>query len=319
MRVAVVIPNWNGARWLEGCLDSLAVQTRTPDEVLVVDGASGDESVAIATRHGLRPRVERLTRNGGFAVAANHGIALVRADAVALVNTDVVLDPRWLEGTLAALKAHPDAAAVATKMVALDDAGRIDDTGDVLRRDGVAEQRGRFRRDTGQWDTPGTIWGACAGAALYRRSAVLEVGGFDERYFMYLEDVDLALRLRLAGWTCRYEPVVARHAGAGSAVGLSRPVSGWVARNTVLLVAKAFPKRWAPLVAYRQLAWAWHAARERRLRVHVAGLLGALPELPAVLRERRRLRSAARTPIAEAVPARPLRGRRAGGHRASPE
>ena len=71
MRVAVVIPNWNGARWLEGCLDSLAVQTRTPDEVLVVDGASGDESVAIATRHGLRPRVERLTRNGGFAVAAN--------------------------------------------------------------------------------------------------------------------------------------------------------------------------------------------------------------------------------------------------------
>ena len=101
-------------------------------------------------------------------------------------------------------------------MVTLADPGQLDDTGDFLGRDGAAIQRGKFRRDDGGYDEPGEVWGACAGAALYRRDAVLAVGGFDERYFMYLEDVDLALRLRMAGWECRYQPVVARHASEGS-------------------------------------------------------------------------------------------------------
>ena len=92
----------------------------------------------------------------------------------------------------------------------------IYDTGDILRRDGVCEQRGRFTRDDGRFDQPGEVFGACAGAALYRRAPALELGGFDERFFLYLEDVDLALRLRLAGWTCVYEPAVALHAGEGS-------------------------------------------------------------------------------------------------------
>ncbi len=100
---------------------------------------------------------------------------------------------------------------------------------------------------------------------------------------MYLEDVDLALRLRLAGWGCRYEPVVARHASEGSSRRLSRGLAYWVARNDLLLVAKAFPLRWAPLVLYRQAGYAWHAAREGRLRAHLSGLAAALPLLPAML------------------------------------
>src|SRR5207247_2378173 len=151
------------------------------------------------------------------------------------------------------------------------------DAGDVLRRDGACEQRGRRRRDDGRWDEPGEVFAACAGAALYRRDAVLEAGGFDERFFAYLEDVDLGLRLRLAGWRCAWEPrAVAHHAGEGSAGKLARPAGGWAERNTLLLVARAFPLRWAPLVAYRQLAWLWHAARERRLRAHLGGAAAAL-------------------------------------------
>jgi GT2 family glycosyltransferase len=319
VRLAVVIPNWNGAPWLDGCLDAVAAQTRAPDELVVVDGASSDDSLRVLAEHPLAPRVLQLGENLGFGAAANRGIAAVRADAVALVNTDVVLARDWLERTLAALAADPGAAAVATKMVALDDPGRLDDTGDFLGRDGSAVQRGKFRRDRGQWDAPGEVWGACAGAALYRRAAVVDVGAFDERFFMYLEDVDLALRLRLAGWRCRYEPVVARHASEGTSGQLSRPLAGWVARNDLLLVAKAFPLRWAPLVLYRQLAYAWHAARKRRLRAHLAGLAGAAPLLPAMLRERSRLRRSARVSIHEAVPARPIRGRRALGHPRSPE
>ncbi len=150
-------------------------------------------------------------------------------------------------------------------MLDLADPSLVYDAGDVLRRDGACEQRGRFARDDGRFDHPGEVFGACAGAALYRRAAALEVGGFDERFFLYLEDADLALRLRLAGWTCVYEPAVALHAGEGSAGPPERPVHAWAERNTLLLVARAFPWRWAPLVAYRQAAWAWHALRRRRL------------------------------------------------------
>jgi GT2 family glycosyltransferase len=310
MRAAVVIPNWNGAHWLVGCLDAVAAQTRPFDEVVVVDGASSDESLEILAAHPLAPRVVELGENLGFGAASNRGIAVVSADAVALVNTDVVLASDWLERALGALAHHPDAAGVATKMVALDDAGRLDDTGDFLGRDGAAIQRGKHTRDTGRWDAPEEVWGACAGAALYRRDAVLEVGGFDERFFMYLEDVDLALRLRLAGWSCRYEPVVARHASRGSSGRLPRPLTSWVARNTLLLVGKAFPLRWAPYVLYRQVALAWHAARDGALRAHLAGLAAALPLLPGVLRERSELRRSARVPIDRVIPAHPIRGPR---------
>ena len=135
------------------------------------------------------------------------------------------------------------------------------------------------------------MFASCAGAALYRREAVLGVGGFDERFFAYLEDVDLGLRLQLAGWSCRYEPVVALHASEGSSAALERPPLAWVERNTLLLTAKAFPLRWLPLVAYRQLGWAWHALREGRLRAHLGGAVAALPLLPAMLRERRSLQA----------------------------
>ncbi len=308
MNPAVVVPNYNGESWLPGCLDSLAAQTLAPAEVVVVDNGSSDGSAEIAEGRG-GVRVLRLGENLGFAAAANRGIAAVSAEAVALVNTDVVLAPDWLERMAGALRLGPDVGSVACKMVDLDDPGVLYDAGDVLRRDGVCEQRGRFERDAGRYDTPGEVFAACAGAALYRRGAVLDVGGFDERFFLYLEDVDLGLRLRLAGWRCRYEPVVARHAGEGSAPEGARSAWTWVERNTLLLAAKAFPLRWAPQVLYRQAGWAWHAARERRLRAHLAGAAAALPLLGAMARERRRLRARSAVPVAAAVPARPIRGR----------
>jgi GT2 family glycosyltransferase len=301
---AVVIPNYNGRRWLGSCLDSVAAQTVAPAEVVVVDNGSTDGSAREAAgRDGVR--VLELGENLGFAAAANRGLDAVPAEAVALVNTDVVLAPDWLERMTAALEA--DAASVACKMVDLADPGVLYDAGDVLRRDGVCEQRGRFERDDGRFDAPGEVFAACAGAALYRRAAVRAVGGFDERLFLYLEDVDLGLRLRLAGWTCRYEPrAVARHAGEGSEG--PRSPAHWAQRNTLLIAAKAFPLRWAGPFLYRQTAWAWHALRERRLGAHLRATAAAAPLLGAMLRERRRLRASAEVAVDEVVPSRPWRG-----------
>ena len=172
VRVSVVIPNWNGRRWLPDCLRSLAAQTRSPDEVIVVDNGSGDGSLAYL--HDEHPDVRVLAqgRNTGFACAANRGIEAASGELVALINTDVVLAPDWLERMATALSARPGAASAACKMLSLGDPGVVYDAGDVLRRDGACEQRGRFGRDDGRFDAPGEVFGACAGAALYRRAPV---------------------------------------------------------------------------------------------------------------------------------------------------
>ncbi len=313
-RVSVVVPNWNGVRWLPDCLAALDEQVLAPAEVIVVDNGSTDGSLEFLASKHSEVRVVAFERNTGFAHAANCGLRAARHEFVALVNTDVVLTKEWLSRTSEALRRDSGVASVACKMLSLSDPTRVYDAGDVLRRDGACEQRGRFGRDDGRWDSPGEVFGACAGAALYRRDAVLELGGFDERYFAYLEDVDLALRLRMAGWRCRYEPVVALHAGEGSSHQLPTGHQFLVARNTILLVVKAFPLRWLPMVAYRQLGWGWHAARERRMGTHLRGLLAALPLIRHTWRVRRKLAAGARVSVAEAIPPRPFRGPRAGGH-----
>ena len=312
--VTVVVPAWNGERWLPGLFASLAAQTQAPAEVLVVDNGSQDGTLSWLAREAPDARVLAQGRNTGFAVAANRGLLAARTEFVALVNTDVVLARDWVEVMASRLEGEPGCASVACKMVRLGDETLLDDCGDVLRRDGVCEQRGHGRRDDGRWDEPGEVFGACGGAALYRRSAVRAAGAFDERFFSYLEDVDLALRLQLSGWRCAYEPrAIARHAGGGSSDALSTPVAYWTARNTLLLISKHWPGRWLFHVAYRQLSWLDHAARSGRLGTHLRGLLAGLRLVPRGLRER----SAWRTkPVAieVAVPRRPWRGPRAGGH-----
>ncbi|MGA2008941.1 MAG: glycosyltransferase family 2 protein [Solirubrobacteraceae bacterium] len=313
-RTSVVIPNWNGRRWLEPCLAALAAQDLAAAEVIVVDNGSTDGSREYLRDRHPEVRVLALATNTGFAHAANAGMAAAQAEFVALINTDVELAPDWLRRTAQALHDHPRAASVACKMLSLEHPELVYDAGDILRRDGVCEQRGRSGADDGRYDEAGEIFGACAGAALYRRAVVRAIGGFDERYFAYLEDVDLALRLRLAGWGCRYEPVVAWHAGEGSSHQLAGGHQRLVERNTLVLVAKAFPPAWLPMVLYRQAGWLAHAARERRLRAHLRGALGALPLARHALAQRRRLRATAVIGVAEAVPARAFHGSQAGGH-----
>src|SRR5215218_3544086 len=128
---AVVIPSWNGRRWLDGCLESVLAQTRPPDEAIVVDNGSTDGTAAHVRERYPGVRVVELRRNTGFAGAANEGLRAASSEGVALVNQDVRLEPDWLERACAAFEASPRAASVATKMLDLADPSRLYDAGDI--------------------------------------------------------------------------------------------------------------------------------------------------------------------------------------------
>src|SRR5665213_3624441 len=122
---AVVIPNWNGLRWLPGCLTSLAAQEMVPSEVIIVDNGSTDGSLRYLRDEHPAVRVIALQTNTGFAHAANRGLRAASAEAVALINTDVELDPDWLRRMATVLRAHPGSAAVACKMLSLAEPDRV--------------------------------------------------------------------------------------------------------------------------------------------------------------------------------------------------
>lgn len=218
VKVTVVIVNWNGGAYLGRCLAALQAQTETAFRAVVIDNGSSDGSAeAVAAFDDPRFMLQALGENRGFAAANN---LAVREHAVgewvALLNPDAFPAPDWLECLLAAAAAHPQYAFFGARLVDAANSRRLDGTGDVYHVSGLAWRRGHSRAATTADLTPLEIFGPCAAAALYRLDAWREVGGFDEDYFCYFEDVDLAFRLRLAGYRCRYVPeAVCRHVGSG--------------------------------------------------------------------------------------------------------
>jgi GT2 family glycosyltransferase len=294
-RVGVVIVNYNAAGFLDRALGALARQTRPPDRVIVVDNASTDGS-AEGLEHAL-PAVEvvKLDANVGFAAANNLGVrAASDCDWVALLNPDAFPEPDWLERLVEATRAERDYSFFASRLLLADDPDRVDGTGDVYHVSGLA-----FRRDHGRPAKHAArpqeeVFAPCAAAALYRRDAFLAVGGFDERYFAYLEDLDLAFRLRLAGHRCLYVPSsTALHHGSAIAGRTSDFTIYHSQRNLVWTYVKNMPSPlvWlylpqhllvnvAALVAYSLLG---------QPRAIVCAKRDAVRGLPRVLAERRRL------------------------------
>ncbi len=229
-------------------------------------------------------------------------MAAARTDLVALLNNDVELAPGWLGPLVAALDAHPGAASASGKLLRFDARDRIDAAGDVLLRSSAAVNRGHGETDRGQYDRPEDVFGACAGAALYRRSAFAVVGGFDEDFFAYLEDVDWSMRAQLAGLGARYEPAaVAFHMGGAT----TRRDRGLYVRaqrrNQIVLIAKTYPARmlarhgWR--IALHLLLGLAASVRDRGLRAHLLGWADAARRLPSTLRRRRAVQAARRVPV----------------------
>ena len=215
--VSVVIPNWNGKRFLAGCLDSLAAQTYAQLEIVVVDNGSVDGSVELLTEHYPQVKLATFPVNTGFSVAVNRGIRESSGEFIALMNNDTVADREWISAMMSVMREHPEIASCGCKMLAYDDHSLLDGAGDGYRRGGLPGRIGHREIDLGQFDTERYILGACGGAALYRRALFDDIGLFDEDYFAYLEDVDLGLRAQSAGYKCLYVPSsIIYHFGCGT-------------------------------------------------------------------------------------------------------
>ena len=215
--VDLVIPNLDGEALLGACLEAVAAQTLAPARVIVVDSGSVDGSRAIAEAYGAEWHA--LPANNGFAAAVNHGIASSDSPYVALLNNDAVPEPGWLAALVEALERDSALSFAASRMLFTGERGvnAAGDGFDVRGRGGY--NRGIREPDGPRFDEPRIVFGACAGAALYRRTLFHDIGLFDEQLFLSWEDVDLDLRAALAGHRCLYVPTRDRAPRPGRVVG----------------------------------------------------------------------------------------------------
>lgn len=220
-KVAVIIVNWNGEAFLERCLAALMVQTLKPYEIIVVDNASSDGSLEIVRRFPA-VRLMLLGQNTGFARGNNLAIEATSAESewIALINPDAFAEPRWLEALLLGAELNPRFDVFGSKLVNACNPTWLDGAGDAYHVSGLVWRMGHGLPMPTSAENEIEVFSPCAAAALYRRSALRELGGFDEDYFCYVEDVDLGFRLRLAGYRCLYVPQsVAHHVGSGTTGG----------------------------------------------------------------------------------------------------
>lgn len=304
-QVDLVIPTYNGREHLRNCLHAVQNQTFLDVTVIVVDDGSTDGTDTLM--HDEFPEFQylRLAGNQGFARACNAGISIGSGPYVALLNNDALPDPDWLEKLVAGIERHPEAAAVASKILLADGSGRLHTTGDTFTWSGLPNSRGVWEIDEGQYDIEDEVFSACAAAALYRRSAIDEarlISGdvFEPDFFMYLEDVDLGWRLRLLGYLNYYIPE-ARVIHHLSATGGGELASYYVARNGfALLERNLLPgisrQIWSRFLLHqgKQLFKALLHIREPAARARIRGILAGPGFARAQRPKRRAIQSARR-------------------------
>jgi GT2 family glycosyltransferase len=273
--------------------------------VIVVDNASEDGSATGLDGCYRGVEVVLLRTNVGFAAANNRAIAGVDTTWAALLNPDTIPDTGWLEALLRAAEVHPQFSFFASRQVLATDPSRLDGTGDLYYASGLATRRHYRRTVVATATRPEEVFSPCAAAALYPVEAFRDQGGFDESFFCYFEDVDLAFRLRLAGHRCLYVPdAVVRHLGSALTGRHSAFTLYHGHRNLVWTFFKNMPL--GLLVLYfpqhlllTMVSIAYFASRGQGGPVARAKW-DALRGLPRVLRERRRIQ-AKRTVGARAI------------------
>lgn len=242
-KTSVVIPNYNGRAYLVPCLKALADQTLVPDRIILVDNGSTDGSADLVEREFPAVTLIRFKENTGFCGAVNRGIReSADMDYVILLNNDTRALPTFTEELVRAMEKRRRAFSCQAKMLKMDQPDLLDDAGDYYCALGWAFARGKGR-PAGDYDRPKQIFSSCAGAAIYRKSVLDQIGLFDEHHFAYLEDTDIGWRARLHGWKNYYIPKAeVLHVGSaasGSVYNLFKVKN--TSRNSIYLISKNMP------------------------------------------------------------------------------
>lgn len=237
--ITVVIPNWNGKKYLQSCLQALYENTEMEMDVIVVDNGSTDGSVEEVKQ--IYPEVKyiQLDQNYGFSKAVNEGIKRAESPYVILLNNDTKVEKGFAEALLKAIKSDTEIFSVEAKMLQYQNAQKIDSAGTFYNALGWAYARGKGCSDV-RFNESCESFAACAGAAIYRKSVFDEIGLFDELFFAYLEDIDIGYRARLNGYKNMYEPKArVLHVGSASSGGRHNPFKvKCSARNNIYLIYK---------------------------------------------------------------------------------
>ncbi|MGQ0501991.1 MAG: glycosyltransferase family 2 protein [Panacagrimonas sp.] len=242
-RVRVIVVNHNGAHWLAHCLESLRVQTLADFEVVVIDNASSDGSQHLRVDD-ARFRFLPQALNLGFAAGNNLAARGASAPWLALLNPDAMARPDWLEQLLSEASAHPDCDIFGSTQLRATDPGILDGTGDNLALYGLTWRSG-YGHPRPAVLPAGEVFGACGAALMIRRSVYEALGGFEERLFCYLEDVDLCFRARLQGsrvW--QSDKAVVHHVGGASSVNASTFALYQGNRNLIWVYVRCMPLPW---------------------------------------------------------------------------
>jgi len=307
--VTVAIPTLAADSRLEECLDSLARQDLRAFETIVIDN-SGRGAAARCQRPGVR--VIHNAHNAGFGTAVNQALAASSSRYLAVLNDDAVAHPEWLGALVRAMERRPDAGMGASQVRFFGEP-RLDSAAMLVAPDGSSKQRGHGKPPA-DFPVEEEALFPSGSAALYRRTMLEELGGFDDAFFLYCEDTDLGLRARWAGWKCLYvPPAVVEHHYSHSAGGASPLKAYYVERNRLFVVVKTFPARMLVRAPFASLArYFWHlvylwrgegsAARFRAGGHAGPGMVWCVARAHAALlvhgrrlwRERKRIRAAAR-------------------------
>jgi GT2 family glycosyltransferase len=296
-RLSIIIPNWNGVKFLPPCLDSLRQQTYVQLEVIVADNASNDGSRELLAEHYPEVRLVALPTNRGFTGACNAGLEAATGDYLVLLNNDTEVDVRWAEEVAAAFDRHPEAGSIASKMRLFDRRDHLHTAGDLYRVDGVAVNRGVWQLDDGRFDDERYVFSACGGSSAYRRTALDEVGLLDDAFFFSCEDVDLGWRLQLCGWQCVFAPrAIVYHRLAATGGGVT--ASFYDGRNMIYILVKDFPtalwRKHAGAIFRAQVRLAGQAIRSWRgaaARARLRGMMAGIIRIPWLFGKRRRVQA----------------------------
>jgi len=242
MNVSIVIPNYNGEKYIIDCIASIYDQIGNKRNIIVIDNHSADTSVSLIK--GKFPNITLIEndRNFGFAAAVNQGIRASDTKYVILLNNDAFARKGFVRALVECMERDPVIFSAGAKMLRYSEPGTIDDAGDEFTILGWAYKSGDGR-PSDEYNKQRRVFSACAGAAIYRRQVFEEIGLFDEYFFAYLEDVDIGFRANLHGYKNVFCPTAeVEHIGSATSGSKYNDFKLRLsARNNVWLIKKNFP------------------------------------------------------------------------------